>query len=195
MQRAVAAAAVDAAAAEEAALVARVAAGDSGEPMIALYGRYGPRLYGLGLRLLGDRGMAEEMVQETFVRLWRGAERFDPARGSVRTYTFTIARRVAVDLRRRAASRPLDTSKAVALDSDDPDDRAFEQLLLGLDVRDALRSLSNKHREVLELHFDEDLSQPQIAARMGIPLGTVKTRTLYGLKALKLELEERGLLA
>ena len=60
---------VDAAAAEEAALVARVAGGDSGDPMVVLYQRYGPRLYGLGLRLLGDRGLAEEMVQETFVRL------------------------------------------------------------------------------------------------------------------------------
>lgn len=97
--------AVDAAAADEAALVARLAEGDSGDPMVALYQRYGSRLFGLGLRLLGDRGMAEEMVQETFVRLWRGAERFDPDKGSVRTYTYTIARRVAIDLRRRSASR------------------------------------------------------------------------------------------
>jgi RNA polymerase sigma-70 factor (ECF subfamily) len=72
----------DAARAEEAALMARVAAGDSGEPMVALYQRYGSPLYGLGLRLLGDRGMAEEMVQETFVRLWRSAGRFDAEKGS-----------------------------------------------------------------------------------------------------------------
>jgi len=185
---------VDAAAAEEAALVARVAGGDSGDPMVALYQRYGPRLYGLGLRLLGDRGLAEEMVQETFVRLWRGAGRFDPDQGSVRAYTYTIARRVAVDLRRRRSSRPLGEGEDRIEESRDIEDGEFEALLLGLDVRDALHSLSAKHREILELHFDDDLSQPQVSERLDIPLGTVKTRTYYGLKALKLELEERGIL-
>jgi len=185
---------VDAAAAEEAALVARVAGGDSGDPMVALYQRYGPRLYGLGLRLLGDRGLAEEMVQETFVRLWRGAGRFDPDQGSVRAYTYTIARRVAVDLRRRRSSRPLGEGEDRIEESRDIEDGEFDALLLGLDVRDALHSLSAKHREILELHFDDDLSQPQVSERLDIPLGTVKTRTYYGLKALKLELEERGIL-
>ncbi len=189
-----AAVAIDAIAAEEAALVARVAAGDDGDPLVALYERYSSRLYGLGVRLLGDTGMAEEMVQETFVRLWRGAGRFDPDRGSVRTYTYTIARRVAVDLHRRAASRPLRTTEGEEADEQGVGDSEFEKLILGLDLRDALRSLSAKHREILELYLDEDLSQPQIAERLGIPVGTVKTRTFYGLSALKLELEERGLI-
>jgi len=182
---------VDTAAAEDAALMAQIAAGDSGEPMVALYQRYGRSLYGLGLRLLGDRGMAEEMVQETFVRLWRGAGRFDRDKGSVRTFTYTIARRVAVDLRRRPSSRPLEGDER--LDEEAGHDE-FEALVLGLDVREALRSLSSKHREILELHFDEDLTQVQVAERLDVPLGTVKTRTYYGLRALKLELEERGLL-
>ncbi len=184
----------DAGASEEAALVARVAAGESGDPMVELYQRYGARLYGLGLRLLGDRGLAEEMVQETFVRLWRGAGRFDPEKGSVRTYTYTMARRVAVDLKRRPASRAIVSEPGSLEGTADPGDGEFEQLILGLDVRDALRSLSSKHREILELHFDEDLTQPQVADRLGIPVGTVKTRTYYGLKALKLELEERGII-
>jgi RNA polymerase sigma-70 factor (ECF subfamily) len=185
--------AVDAGAAEDAALVARVAAGDSGDPMVALYQRYGSRLYGLGMRLLGDGSLAEEMVQETFIRLWRGAERFDPGKGSVSTFTFTIARRVAIDLRRRAAARP-QQSRVEGADAAIEDDRAFEKLILGLDVRDALSSLSAKHREILELHFDDDLTQERIAKRLDIPLGTVKTRTYYGLRAMKLELEERGLI-
>lgn len=185
---------VDAAAADEAALVARVAAGDSDDPMVALYERYGSRLYGLGMRLLGgDSGMAEEMVQETFVRLWRSAERFDPSQGSVKTFTFMLARRVAIDLRRRAAARPPQSQAADAGHQVD-DDQTFEQLIVGLDVRDALSSLSSKHREILELHCDGDLTQERIAERLGIPLGTVKTRTYYGLRALKLELEERGLI-
>lgn len=185
----------DAAAAEEAALMLRVAAGDSGEPMVTLYQRYGSPLYGLGLRLLGDRGMAEEMVQETFVRLWRSAGRFDAEKGSVRTFTYTIARRVAVDLLRRTASRPLTTEAGEDADLEGLGDEGFDKLLLGLDVRAALRALSPKHREILELHFDADLTHPQVAERLSIPVGTVKTRTYYGLKALRLELEERGLVA
>ena len=174
---------------EEALLLGRVAAGDDGEPLVDLYRRYSARLYGLGLRLLGERGMAEELVQETFVRLWRSAGRYDPERGSVRTFLFTIARRVAVDLLRRSASRPLSSQEHVELVEDD----SFDALLLSLDVRDALEALSSKHRSVLELMLDEDLGQAEIAARLRIPLGTVKTRTFYGLRALRLELEERGL--
>jgi RNA polymerase sigma-70 factor (ECF subfamily) len=179
------------ASAHEAALVARLANGDRDEPLIDLYGRYAPRLYGLGLRLLGDRGLAEELVQETFVRLWRGAGRFDPARGTVRALLFTIARRVAVDLRRRnrgpTVSLPAEETRR------EPADDEFEQLISGLDLRDALDSLSDKHREILELCYEGDLTQTQVADRLGVPLGTVKTRTYYALRALKLELEERGL--
>jgi RNA polymerase sigma-70 factor, ECF subfamily len=178
---------------EETLLLGRMAAGDHGRPLEELYRLYSARLYGLGLRLLGDRGMAEELVQETFLRLWRSAKRFDPDRGTVRTFVFTIARRVAVDLMRRPASRPLatgDPDQSAVLD-----DEAFDALLLRLDVRDALAAMSPKHREVLELVLDEDLGHAQIAGRLGIPVGTVKTRVFYGLRALRLELEERGILA
>jgi RNA polymerase sigma-70 factor, ECF subfamily len=177
---------------EEAVLLGRVAAGDVGDPLVELYHRYAARLYGLGLKLLGEPGMAEELVQESFLRLWRSAGGYDPERGSVRTFLFTIARRAAVDLLRRRASRPLATGEpdgSAALD-----DEAFDALLLRLDVRDALDSLSAKHREVLELMLEEDLGRAEIAARLGIPVGTVKTRAFYGLRALRLELEERGIL-
>jgi RNA polymerase sigma-70 factor (ECF subfamily) len=180
---------------EEAELLGRVAAGDHGDPLVVLYRRYSSSLYGLGLRLLGESGMAEELVQETFLRLWRSAPTYDPSRGSVRTFMFTIARRVAVDLLRRTASRPLPTGEASEEQPDVPGGEAFDALVLGLEVRDALQALSAKHREVLELMVDEDLGQPEIAARLGIPVGTVKTRAFYGLRALRVELEERGLLA
>jgi RNA polymerase sigma-70 factor, ECF subfamily len=91
---------------DEAALLARVATGDRGRPLEELYRRYEARLYGLGLRLLSDQGLAEELVQESFVRLWQQARRFDPARGSVGNFLFAIARRLAVDLWRRPSSRP-----------------------------------------------------------------------------------------
>ena len=180
---------------EETHLLGLVAAGDHGEPLVDLYRRYSSRLYGLGLRLTGDSGMAEELVQETFVRLWRSAPRFDPDRGSARTWIFTIARRAAVDLLRRSASRPLPTGPAPDQQFDLLEGEAYEALLLALDVREALNAISSKHREVLELMVDEDLGQAEIARRLRIPVGTVKTRAFYGLRALKLELEERGLLA
>jgi len=90
----------------DAALLARVAAGEADGPIGELYDRYAQRVYRLGLRLLGDRGRAEELVQETFVRLWRAAPRFDPAQGSVATFVYVLAQRVAVDQHRRAAVRP-----------------------------------------------------------------------------------------
>ena len=172
--------------------MARMGAGDRGEPLEALVERYSGPLFGFGLRLLRDRGMAEEMVQDTFVRLWRGAKRYDPERGSVRTFVYTIARNAAIDLQRRAASRPLSTD-AGDLGSAGAGDEPFDKLVLGLDVRSALQTLSDKHRQTLELAYDDDLTQRQIAERLGIPLGTVKTRSHHALRALRQELEVRGL--
>src|ERR1035441_5470319 len=88
-------------------MVAQIAAGDIGEPVAELYRRYAGRLYRYGFQALGNPGLAEEMVQECFVRLWRAAGRFDAARGSVAAYVFVIARSVASNVRRRPSSRPL----------------------------------------------------------------------------------------
>ena len=129
------------------------------------------------------------------MRVWRSAPVSTPERGTVRAFTFTLARRAAIDLLRRRASRPLPTSEAAPELPDLPEGEAFDALVLGLDVRDALRALSAKHREVLELMVDEDLGRGEIAERLRIPVGTVKTRAFYGLRALRLELEERGLVA
>lgn len=184
----------DVRAAEEVALMSRVAAGDRGEPLETLYERYAGRLYGLGMRLLRDEGAAEELVQETFVRLWRSASGYDARKGSVRTFLYTIAHRTAVDFKRRPASRPLDT-RGEPVGESSPATESFEALVLGLDVRDAMTTLSEHHRQVLELHYREDLTQRQIAERLGVPLGTVKTRTYHALRALKSELQERELVA
>src|SRR5215467_10903695 len=87
-------------------LLMAVGRGDRDMALRELYQRYERRLYGLGLRLLGDAGLAEELVQETFVRVWRTADRFDPARGTVPAFIFAIARRLVIDLWRRPSSRP-----------------------------------------------------------------------------------------
>ncbi len=181
----------DPAAEEEAALLRRVAAGDHREALGILHDRHATRIFRLGLRLLGDRGRAEELVQETFVRLWHSAGRFDPEQATVGGFVLLLARRAAVDMLRRAAARP----QQVALDGAEEEpvsDDAFARLVEGLAVREALEALSPDHRRVLELGYDEDLTQPQIASHLGLPLGTVKSRTYHALRALREELGRRG---
>lgn len=178
-------------AAEEAALLAQVARGDRGEPLEELFRRYAGRLYALGLGLLGDTGLAEELVQESFVRLWRQAPRFDPARGTVATFVFALARRIAVDLWRRPSSRPILADPKGHMDLRTSADPAAV-VVDGVVVRRALDSLSPAHRQVIELSYGGGLTQVEIAQRVGVPLGTVKTRTYHALRALKLELESQG---
>jgi RNA polymerase sigma-70 factor, ECF subfamily len=170
-------------------LLLAVGRGDREGALTELYRRYERRLYGLGVRLLGDQGLAEELVQETFLRLWRTADRFDPARGSAATFVFAIARRLAIDLWRRPSSRPFQPeADAIA----EPD-VAIDRLLLEVTIRDALDSLTEPHRQVLELSYRSDLTQADIARRLGISLGTVKSRTYHALRALHRAIKERGI--
>jgi RNA polymerase sigma-70 factor, ECF subfamily len=179
----------------EAQLLALVAEGDHDRGLGALYDVYAPEVYRLGLRLLSDRGQAEELVQETFVRLWRNAGRYDPERASVRGFTFMIAKRVATDFLRRASARPRLVPAPEAVRSEASIEDEVERVAREFEIRDALAALSGKHRQVLELTFHEDLDDAQIADRLGVPVGTVRSRTYYALRALRLELEERGLAA
>ena len=174
---------------EEADLVAQIAAGDIGEPVAELYRRYAGRLYRSGIQLLGDAGLAEELVQDCFVRLWRTAGRFDLSRGTVAAYLFVMARSISADLRKRPSSRPLSPVEDTQLPTQpDVADRIVEILM----VRDAMESLSPAHREVLMLVNKEGLTQTQIAERLDLPVGTVKTRLFHGLRALRSALAERG---
>src|SRR5215472_9660686 len=160
---------------EEAALLTAVGRGDRDRALPELYRRYERRLFGLGIRLLGDSGLAEELVQETFLRVWRTAGRFDTGRGSAAAFIFTIARRLAIDLWRRPSSRPVEA----AADTWAVGDETFERLLLQLSVREALDSLPPAHREILELCYHAGMTQSEVASRLGIPLGTVKSRTYH----------------
>lgn len=176
-------------AAEEAELVAQIAAGDHRAPVAELYRRYGKRLFRFGVQHLGNEGLAEEMVQETFVRLWRTAGRFDAGKSSVGTYLYVIARSVAADIRKRPSSRPL-------MNADDADvppvPDSVDQIVDSMIVREAMDTLGKGHAEVIRLAHQEGLTQSQIAERLGIPLGTVKTRTLHGMRSLRTALIERG---
>ncbi|WP_043824687.1 sigma-70 family RNA polymerase sigma factor [Rhodococcus opacus] len=155
-----------------------------------VYDDHAGELFALAYRSLGDRGRAEEVVQETFLRAWRGADRYDPRRSTVRTWLYAICRNVVIDASRARASRPQ------LADTEPPDvpvpERPLEQLLVGLQVEEALRRLSEQHRVVLvEIHL-RDRPAGEVAAELGIPVGTVRSRVYYGLKALKLVLEEMG---
>jgi RNA polymerase sigma-70 factor, ECF subfamily len=181
--------AATAVATEEAGLVAQIAEGDAGDPVAELYRRYGKRLYRFGIKHLGNEGLAEEMVQETFVRLWRTAGRFDADKASVGTYLYVLARSAAADIAKRPSSRPLTSAEELQepAQSDEVD-----QILNSMIVREALDSLSAGQAEVIRLAQEEGLTQSQIAQRLNLPLGTVKTRTFHGMRALRVTLAERG---
>jgi len=151
------------------------------------YAAHSGELYGFAMRSLGDSGLAEEAVQETFVRAWRAGERFDPEVGSLRTWLFAILRNVVIDLSRARAARP-----RVAEGGVEPSVEPLEQALLAWQVEEALRRIGEDHRRVLlETHF-RGRPYNEVAAELGVPEGTVKSRVYYGLKAMRVALEEMG---
>jgi len=159
--------------------------------MRRLYQSYGPELYGFALNSLGDRGMAEELVQEVFTRVWRHADTYDPGRASFRTSLYGIARNAIIDMKRKQWVRP-------HLAAGDPDqehasfDEPLEGALLRWQVQAALERLTPEHRQVIRLAHFQGLTLREIAERTGLPLGTVKSRTSYALRGLRLALEEMG---
>jgi RNA polymerase sigma-70 factor (ECF subfamily) len=183
---------VDAVGVDDAVLLRRVAAGDDGEALEELYRRFERRVFAFGLRLLGDRDLAGELVQESFLQLWRTADRFDESRGTVAAYVFTLARHRAVDLWRRPSSRPFQPECAGAGEVPAAGD-ATEAMLTRLVVDQALNSLSAAHRAVLVLSYRGDLTQSAIAEILNIPLGTVKTRSYHALRALRCALAKSGI--
>ncbi len=154
-----------------------------------LYRRYARPILGLALRLLGDRGRAEDAVQETFASIWRSAANYEPERGPGAPWLFAVARNAIVD-RARARARREPLAEAPERQSDDPGppERA-ESAYLAWRVHRALAELPEHEREVLELAYWSGLSQSEIASFLGIPLGTVKTRTRSGLGRLAALLE------
>jgi len=167
-----------------------VAEGDA-DALAVLYDRHGTAVFSLCLRVLRDAEEAEEVLEDAFWQLWRRADRFDPTRGSALAYLLTLARSRAID-RMRARER------RVRLQSEQPGPLLGESLLgastlsasplqesLALErrarVRLALAALPAAQREAVELAFLEGLSHPEISARLGEPLGTIKTRIRSGL--------------
>ena len=140
-----------------------------------LYRRYARPVFGLALRRLGDRGRAEDAVQETFASIWRSAGSYRPERGPGAPWLYAVARNAIVDRARARTESPAEIPDEAA-DAPGPADRT-EQGWIAWRVHRALEELPEREREVIALAYWSGLSQSEVAEFLGIPLGTVKTRT------------------
>jgi RNA polymerase sigma-70 factor, ECF subfamily len=151
------------------------------------YAAHAAELYGFAVRSLGDSGLAEEAVQETFLRAWRAGDRFDPQIGSLRTWLFAILRNVVIDLGRARATRPRVVDGGV-----EPSVEPLDEALLAWQVEEAMRQIGEQHRQVLVETYYRGRPYAEVAEELGVPEGTVKSRVYYGLRALRIVLEEMG---
>jgi RNA polymerase sigma-70 factor (ECF subfamily) len=161
-------------------------AGGSERALAEVYDRFGGVAYGVALRILRDPALAQDAVQDAFLAAWRTAASFDPSRGTASTWLLTLVHRRAVDLVRREERRRadvLDESTPVA--SGDSTDEAAEVRAERRRVQAALTRLPPDQREALELAYYGGLSQSQLAERLGIPLGTIKSRMFAALATLR----------
>lgn len=165
--------------------------------MAKLYDRYGRLAYSLIYRVVRDTGVAEDLVQETFLRVWNRAQSFDTERGALGPWILTVARNRAIDHLRSTEGR----MAAGALELDRVENPAlfadFEDKALTLDrarrLKDAFTKLTPVQREVIELAYYEGLSQTEMAERLKQPLGTVKTWVRTALKVLREQLSEAAI--
>jgi RNA polymerase sigma-70 factor, ECF subfamily len=171
--------------------------GDSGA-LRFLYERYAAGVLALLHRMLGSAAEAEEQLQEVFLVLWREAARFDPERGSLRAWLYTMARRRALDLIRARQSRPQpgheeDVSQSPTRNrekTEDTPEKNASAKQRAIAISEALAQLPPKQREVLDLAYFQGLSQYEIAAKLNVPIGTIKSRVRDAMIRLRQPLEE-----
>ncbi len=165
--------------------------GDQVALMEQLHAEHSAALWGYCVRLTGnDRVRAEDVVQETLLRAWRHFSVLDETQGSVRAWLFTVARNIVIDDWRSRRTHG-DVTMADVPEPGDPGDHT-DQLLLSWVVAEAVTKLSSEHRAVLLDCYYRGLSVADAARHLGVPEGTVKSRTHYALRALRLALEEMG---
>ena len=180
-------------AAPDPALVAAVAAGDAAA-LSLLYDRFSGMLMGLAHRILGDAADAEEILQEAFLQAWRQAGRYDPKRSSVSTWLVLITRSRAID---RLRSRKVKDRTLLGVRQEKKGSHTSPEGVAdvlrderGRRLRREMALLPSEQREVLEMAFFRGMTQSEIARRTGIPLGTVKTRSLLAMRKLRKALSE-----
>jgi RNA polymerase sigma-70 factor (ECF subfamily) len=185
---------------DEAQLITRVANGDE-DALGLLYDHFGQGVYSLCLRIVHDRIAAEDLTQEAFLRLWRSASRFDSARGRLRPWLLRIAHNLALNEVRRHQSRPIAASEdEVEMATAELADTSVESDPAGttwmreraLVVRQAIAQLPLPQRRAIELAFYGGLSQAEVAAALGDPLGTIKSRIRMGMQRLRQLLADAG---
>lgn len=160
-----------------------------------LFARYAPTAKALAQRVVRQSHLAEEIVQEAFMAVWRNPDAYDDARGSVRSWLMGMVHHRAVDLVRREEAyrrRAEDSIPEAMQDQVDHADEVVERVALPEErrtVREALDELPDEQRDVLEMMYFDGLSQSQIAGKTGLPLGTVKSRTLLGMRRMRAALE------
>jgi RNA polymerase sigma factor (sigma-70 family) len=178
---------VSPAALEDAALLARVGTGDEAA-LELLYQRYGGACFALARRIIDDSQLAEDVVQQVFLAMWQGSG-YDPGRGAVSTWLLSVTHHKAVDAVRREGNRRKrlaseQTLLEVAAAGPGPDDETWQRLRADR-TRQALRLLPAEQREVLLLAYFGGYTQREIADMTGLPLGTVKSRTLAAMRRLR----------
>jgi RNA polymerase sigma-70 factor (ECF subfamily) len=172
--------------AEDVALLARIVDRDE-RAVEELYARYSGPLYSLAYQVTGAERFAQDVVQEVFIALWRDASRFDPSRGAVAPWLFSLARHKAIDLVRREANVRKRTAD-VDLEFHEADDDVDHETWLNFrreKVLAAIEELTPAQREALELAFFGGLTHVEVSERLGIPLGTAKTRIRSALLRLR----------
>jgi RNA polymerase sigma-70 factor (ECF subfamily) len=181
---------VDLSEARDRELVQRIRGGD-GEAFRGLFGRYAPSAMALARRVVRQPFLAEEIVQEAFLAVWRNPGGYDQQRGSVRTWLMGMVHHRAVDAVRREQTqrkRAEESRVAEAAIAPDPADDVVDRIGLPQErmaVRAALAELPAEQRQVIELMYFDGLSQSRVSERLGLPLGTVKSRTLLGMRRLR----------
>ena len=156
--------------------------------MAELYDASSAQVFGLAMRILGERNAAEDAVVEVYAQAWRDASSFDARRGNVRTWLMTLARSRAIDIlrsrKREPTSYPLEAASEVHSGGPGPEKQSSELQRRNY-VRGALENLRPEQREAIELAYFSDLSHSEIASKLGQPLGTIKTRIRSGMMALR----------
>lgn len=176
-----------------AALVAAVGQGRDRQAFARLFQHFAPRIKAYMRRLGADDETAEELVQEAMLMVWRRAETFDPRQASVATWLFTIARNKRIDGLRRVRRPEIDPNDpALVPDPEPAADHRLEAAREASILREGLTRLPAEQAEILRLSYYEELSQSAIAERLGVPLGTVKSRTRLALRRLRNEREGEG---
>lgn len=157
------------------------------------YAAHGAELFRFAFRALGDRGAAEDVVQEVFIRAWRARDRYDPQLASLRVWLFSITRNVVIDHSRAAAVRPwerhlvdLTAVEHTGPVTPDPSDQLLREWI----VDEALRRIGDDHRQALTETYLADRPYDDVAAELGIPVSTLRSRVFYGLKALRVVMDE-----